>query len=158
MTADNLEDHVKPEDLEFMSDTSAAMLSKTPRGSRILIYTMLFAVLVSLIWASLAELDEITRGMGKVIPSSRLQVVQNLEGGILEELFVQEGELVEEGQPLLRLDDTRFRSTYRESAVEYYSELARAARLRAELSGKDVKFPEELTDYREYIERGKTYF
>lgn len=157
-TTDNLEDHVKQEDLEFMSDTSAAMLSKTPRGSRILIYTMLFAVLVSLIWATFSELDEITRGMGKVIPSSRLQVVQNLEGGILEELFVQEGELVEEGQSLLRLDDTRFRSTYRESAVEYYSELARAARLKAELSGADIRFPEELNDYREYIEREQLIF
>lgn len=153
-----LEEHVKPEDLEYMSDTSAAMLMKTPRGGRLLIYMMLLAVFSAVIWASMAELDEITRGMGKVIPSSRLQVVQNLEGGILQELYAQEGELVEEGQLLLRLDDTRFRSTYRESAVEYYSELARAARLRAELSDKEIYFPAELDDYREYIEREKTIY
>ncbi|UYM18115.1 HlyD family type I secretion periplasmic adaptor subunit [Endozoicomonas euniceicola] len=154
----SLEEHVKPEDLEYMSDTSAAMLMKTPKGGRLLIYMMLLAVFSAVIWASVAELDEITRGMGKVIPSSRLQVVQNLEGGILQELYVQEGELVEEGQLLLRLDDTRFRSTYRESAVEYYSELARAARLKAELSGKDIYFPSELDDYREYIEREETIY
>ncbi|MET4692558.1 HlyD family type I secretion periplasmic adaptor subunit [Endozoicomonas lisbonensis] len=154
----SLEEHVKPEDLEYMSDTSAAMLMKTPRGGRLLIYMMLLAVFSAVIWASVAELDEITRGMGKVIPSSRLQVVQNLEGGILQELYVQEGELVKEGQLLLRLDDTRFRSTYRESAVEYYSELARAARLKAELSGQDIYFPSELDDYQEYIDREETIY
>ena len=154
----SLEEHVKREDLEFMSDTSAAMLMKAPKGSRVLIYTMLFAVFVALIWTSFAELDEITRGMGKVIPSSRLQVIQNLEGGILEELLVQEGELVEEGQELLRLDDTRFRSTYRESAVEYYSELAKAARLTAELSGDNIHFPAELDEYPEYVRREQAVF
>lgn len=143
----------KPEDLEFISDTSAAMLMKTPRGGRWLIYTVLLAFFSAVVWASLANLDEITRGVGKVIPSSRLQVIQNLEGGILEKLFVQEGELVETGQPLLQLDDTRFRSTFRESAVEYYSELARAARLRAELGGTDIQFPDELQDYQDYINR-----
>ena len=153
-----LEDNVNPEDLEFMSDTSAAMLMKTPRGGRLLIYTMLLALFSAIVWASFAHLDEITRGMGKVIPSSRLQVIQNLEGGILEELFVQEGQLVEPGQPLLQLDDTRFRSTFRESAVEYYSELARAARLKAELSGKDIQFPDELLDYQDYINRELSIF
>ena len=153
-----LEEDVKPEDLEFMSDTSAAMLMKTPRGGRLLIYTMLLAFFATIVWASFAHLDEITRGMGKVIPSSRLQVIQNLEGGILDELFVQEGELVEAGQPLLQLDDTRFRSSFRESAVEYYSELARAARLKAELSGKEIKFPSELQDYQDYINRELSIF
>ena len=154
----SLEEHMKPEDLEYMSDTSAAMLMRTPRGGRLLIYMMLLAVFTTIVWATVAELDEITRGMGKVIPSSRLQVVQNLEGGILQEIYVQEGELVEEDQLLLRLDDTRFRSTYRESAVEYYSELARASRLKAELSGKDIYFPPELNDAREYIDREKAIY
>ena len=119
---------------------------------------MLLAFFSAVIWASFSRLDEITRGSGKVIPSSRLQVVQNLEGGILEKLFVHEGELVEAGQPLLQLDDTRFRSTFRESAVEYYSELAKAARLKAELSGKDIQFPAELQDYQDYINRELSIF
>ncbi|WP_081869805.1 HlyD family type I secretion periplasmic adaptor subunit [Endozoicomonas numazuensis] len=148
-----LEENISPEDLEYMSDTSAAVLMKTPRGGRLLIYTMLLAIGSAIIWASVAPLDEITRGMGKVIPSTHLQVIQNLEGGILEELFVREGELVKEGQPLLQLDDTRFKSTFRESAVEYYSELAKAARLKAELSGTPLKFPPELSDHQSYVDR-----
>ena len=71
----------------------------------------------------------------------------------MEELFVQEGQLVQEGQPLVQLDDTRFKSTFRESAVEYYSDLAKAARLKAELSGKPLKFPPELGDYQDYVNR-----
>ncbi|MGI9280293.1 MAG: HlyD family type I secretion periplasmic adaptor subunit [Endozoicomonas sp.] len=151
--ASPLEENVSPEDLEYMSDTSAAMLMKTPKGGRLLIYTMLLAIGSAIVWASLAPLDEITRGMGKVIPSTHLQVIQNLEGGILEELFVHEGELVKEGQALLQLDDTRFKSTFRESAVEYYSELAKAARLKAELSGNPLKFPPELSDHQAYVDR-----
>lgn len=153
--ASPLEENVSPEDLEYMSDTSAAMLMKTPKGGRLLIYTLLLAIGAALAWASMAPLDEITRGMGKVIPSSQLQVIQNLEGGILEELFVEEGELVKVGQPLLQLDDTRFKSTFREGAVEYYSELAKAARLKAELSGKALSFPPELDDYQDYVSREK---
>ncbi|WP_252177987.1 HlyD family type I secretion periplasmic adaptor subunit [Endozoicomonas sp. 4G] len=149
----SLEDNVSPEDLEYMSDTSAAMLMKAPTGGRLLIYTMLLAIGSAITWASLAPLDEITRGMGEVVPSSHLQVIQNFEGGILEELYVREGELVKEGQPLLQLDDTRFKSTFREGAVEYYSELARAARLRAELSGNPLKFPPQLNDYQDYVDR-----
>ena len=149
----SLEDNVSPEDLEYMSDTSAAMLMKTPRGGRLLIYMMLLAIGCAITWASVAPLDEITRGLGKVVPSTHLQVIQNLEGGIMEELFVQEGQLVQEGQPLVQLDDTRFKSTFRESAVEYYSELAKAARLKAELSGKPLKFPPELGDYQDYVNR-----
>ena len=146
-------EEVSPEDMEYMSDTSAAMLMRTPKGGRLLIYVMMLAIGSSLIWASMAPLDEITRGVGNVIPSSRLQVIQNLEGGILETLFVQEGELVREGQPLMQLDDTRFTSTFREGAVEYYSELARAARLSAELTGKNLKFPPELDEYQDYVNR-----
>ncbi|WP_422409803.1 MULTISPECIES: HlyD family type I secretion periplasmic adaptor subunit [unclassified Endozoicomonas] len=154
----SLEDNVSAEDLEYMSDTSAAMLMKAPRGGRLLIYTMLLAIGSAITWASLAPLDEITRGMGEVVPSSHLQVIQNFEGGILEELFVQEGELVKEGQPLLQLDDTRFKSTFREGAVEYYSELAKAARLSAELSGKPLKFPPELSHYQDYVDRERQIY
>ena len=146
-------EEVSPEDMEYMSDTSAAMLMKTPKGGRLLIYIMMLAIGSSLIWANMAPLDEITRGVGNVIPSSRLQVIQNLEGGILETLFVQEGELVREGQPLMQLDDTRFTSTFREGAVEYYSELARAARLNAELTEKNLEFPPELDEYQDYVNR-----
>lgn len=149
---------IREEEMEFISDKNAAVLMKTPKGGRFLIYTTLLAIMIALIWASVAPLAEITRGMGIVIPSSRLQVVQNLEGGILEELYVVEGQYVKANEPLMQLDDTRFVSSYRESAVEYYSELARAARLRAELSGTELKFPEELNNYQDYMAREKDIF
>ena len=149
---------VQEEEMEFISDKNAALLMKTPTGGRFLIYTMLAALLICIIWASMAPLAEITRGMGIVVPSQRLQVVQNLEGGILEEIFVQEGRQVAKGELLMQLDDTRFTSNYRESAVEYYSELAKAARLKAELSGQALKFPPELDNHQDYIARERDIF
>ncbi|MGI2029308.1 HlyD family type I secretion periplasmic adaptor subunit [Endozoicomonas acroporae] len=155
---EKIEDTVLPDDMEYISDTNVAMLIRTPKGGRLLIYTMLLALFSSIVWASVARLDEITRGLGIVIPSSRLQVVQNLEGGILEQIFVAEGQQVHSGQALMQLDDTRFSSTFRESAIEYYSELAKAARLRAELSGETLNFPAELDDYPAYMEREREIF
>ena len=152
------EPEVLPEDMEYISDTNVAVLIKTPRGGRLLIYTMLLALISAIVWASFARLDEITRGLGTVIPSSRLQVVQNLEGGILEKIFIKEGEQVKSGQPLMQLDDTRFSSSFRESAIEYFSELAKAARLKAELSGEVLSFPEELNDYPDYVKREREIF
>ncbi len=155
---DDVQEDASEEDLEFMSDTSAAMLIKTPKGGRMLIYTMLVALGSAITWASFAPLDEITRGMGSVVPSSHLQVIQNLEGGILKQLYVKEGQLVKSGQPLLQLDDTRFQSSYREGAVEYYSELAKSARLKAELSGEELVFPKELDEYAKYTDRERDVF
>ncbi len=149
---------IPKEDMEYVSDANAALLMKTPRGGRLLIYTMLLALVSAIVWASHASLDEITRGMGIVIPSSRLQVVQNLEGGILDEIFVQEGEQVVAGQPLMQLDDTRFASSFRESDIEFQSEMAKAARLKAEFSGGALVFPEELMDHPDYVKREKDIY
>ena len=146
------------EDMEYISDTNAAVLMKTPKGGRLLVYAALLALLVAIVWANLSSLDELTRGTGIVIPSSRLQVVQNLEGGILKKVFVKEGEHVRSGQPLMQLDDTNFSSSFREGAIEYFSELAKAARLSAELSGGELSFPEELNDYPAYVNREKEIF
>ncbi|MFK0570109.1 HlyD family type I secretion periplasmic adaptor subunit, partial [Endozoicomonas sp.] len=151
-------ENIHEEDMEYISDANAAMLMKTPRGGRLLIYTMLLALVSAITWASFARLDEITRGMGIVIPSSRLQLVQNLEGGILEKLFVAEGQQVAAGQPLAQLDDTQFSSNFRESAIEYYSQMAKAARLKAELSGEPLEFPEALGDYSDYVDREKDVY
>ena len=155
---DDIQENVSDEEMEFMSDTSAAMLIRTPRGGRLLIYTMLLALFSLIIWASFAPLDEITRGMGSVVPSSRLQVIQNLEGGILKELYVEEGQRVAAGEPLLQLDDTRFQSSFREGAVEYFGSLAKAARLKAELSGSKLVFPKELRKHPHYTSRERDIF
>lgn len=149
---------VKPEDLEYITDTNAAVLLKTPTGGRLLIYTVLACIVSAIAWANIARVDEITRGMGTVIPSSRLQVVQNLEGGILKQVFVEEGQQVLAGEALMQLDDTQFSSSFREGAIEFHSELARAARLQAELNGGDIVFPPELDGHDTYKERALTVF
>jgi membrane fusion protein, adhesin transport system len=144
---------MQKEDIEFISDSREATLaSKTPFAS-LVIYVLLAFIIVALIWAKFAVLEEVTVGEGKVIPSSQVKKIQNLEGGILAELLVQEGEIVKKGQMLAKLDDTRFKSEYREGREQYLGFLARIARLTAEVSDKDkVTFPPEVVkNGEEYI-------
>lgn len=98
-----------------------------------------------LAWASQAELEEVTRGSGRVIPSSREQVIQSLEPGVLTELRVREGERVERDQLLLRIDDTRASALYRELQGKIIALSAQAARLRAEAYGGALQFPAEVS-------------
>lgn len=129
------------DDAPFMSDPNAAVIIGASRSSHlILVFTAIFIV-VALVWAAFANLDEVTRGEGKVIPSAKIQVVQNLEGGILTEILVREGDFVDKDQPLLRLDDIRFSSSYRETRSKYLTLLARSARFYAEANGKPVEIP-----------------
>lgn len=102
------------------------------RASTALVWATGITLLVALLWAGFFELDEITRAQGKVIPSSREQVIQILDAGVLSELLVREGSAVEKGQVLLRIDDTRSGAVYREVQEKYFALLALAARLRAE--------------------------
>lgn len=129
---------VKPQpneaELAYVDDISAAMLQRTPGHTRRLLYLLAAVVLTFLLWAAWAQVDEVTIGLGRVIPSQHTQVIQNLEGGILKELFVNEGQQVERDQPLLRLDDTRFRSDLRGTEEERASLQGLVARLRAQLA------------------------
>ncbi len=135
---------VPAEDAEFMSEVSAATLESAHRaGHSLLVLTLLFFVAAAW-WAYVTELDEVTRGDGKVIPSSKVQVIQNLEGGILAEVLVDEGATVEKSQVLLKIDDTRFASSFRETQLKYWELLARNARLEAESEGKPFVVPEEV--------------
>ena len=138
-------DKVRPEDLEFMSDASAAVLLRAPRGGRLILWGGFLFIVAALLWASWAELDEVTSGVGQVIPSSQIQVVQNLEGGIIAEILVKNGDVVEKGQVLIRIDDTRFSSSLREARQRYYSLLLHKARLEAEAEGRDMQIPPEIT-------------
>ncbi len=133
---------LRRDDAGFMSDVNAAVLIGASRSSHLILVTTVLFFFVALIWAANADIDEVTRGEGKVIPSDKIQVIQNLEGGILNEILVEEGELVEKGQPLLRLDDTRFSSTYRETRLKYLDLLAKSARLKAEAEDHTLQIPE----------------
>jgi adhesin transport system membrane fusion protein len=96
------------------------------------------------VWAAFAQLDEVARGEGKVIPSSQLQIIQSFDGGVVQEVLVREGQVVEKGDLLLRIDPTRFISTFRENRAEYLSLQARAARLHALTSNTGLVFADDL--------------
>lgn len=108
-------------------------------------------ILVAVIWAWFGVLDEVSTGTGKVIPSSRDQVLQSLEGGILTELYVHEGDQVQAGQVVARLDATRSQSNVGESAARYRAALAAAARLNAEVNDQPLSFPAELNKFPDLI-------
>lgn len=112
--------------------------------SSVIIWIVGIGLLVLLTWAWLFKLEEVSTGTGKVIPSSKEQVIQSLEGGILTKLNVKEGEIVEQGQVLAQLDPTRFESNVGESASLLISSRATAARLRAEVTGAPLSFPPEV--------------
>jgi adhesin transport system membrane fusion protein len=112
-------------------------------GHLIIWFSLLFFIIAG-VWANYAMLDEVTRGVGKVIPSSHVQVVQNLEGGIVSELLVKAGDVVDQGQVLLRIDDTRFASSFRESQVKAQSLQAKIARLTAESQGVAFQISKDL--------------
>jgi adhesin transport system membrane fusion protein len=133
-----------PDDAEFMSEVSAATLETAHRAGHSLLILSVVFFLVAGWWAYITSLDEVTRGEGKVIPSSKIQVIQNLEGGILSDVMVTEGQIVEKDQVLLKIDDTRFSSSVRETELKYYELLARSTRLKAESDGVDFIVPEEV--------------
>lgn len=119
------------------NEVNKALIDDSPRVVRITLWAILAFFVIMIAWASLADIDEVTRGDGKAIPSSRLQKIQNLEGGIVAEVFVHEGEVVKAGAPLLRLDDTRFRSNAGESEADRLALEARIQRLTAQLDNKE---------------------
>lgn len=144
-----------------MSEVRAAMvLDAHPLAGLSLL--LLVAVLgAGGVWASNATLDEVTVGHGVVIPSSREQVIQSLEGGILSELHVHEGDIVDKGQVLLRIDDTRYTASLREGLARERALRAAIARLRAEAGGGELSFPAgvpaELVDLETELYRSRKH-
>jgi len=129
---------------EPLPEVRKALIEDAPRLVRLTIWGLVAFVLFLVLWAHFAIVDEVTRGEGKAIPSSRLQKIQNLEGGIVAELFVREGQIVEAGDPLLRLDDTRFASNVGETEADRLALAARVERLSAEVEGRDLAMPEHV--------------
>ncbi|WP_156964136.1 HlyD family type I secretion periplasmic adaptor subunit [Trabulsiella guamensis] len=115
----------------------------------ILLSTLLFVV--AGVWAWFGILDEVSTGTGKVVPSSREQILQSLDGGILAELTVREGDQVQAGEIVARLDPTRSESNVGESAARYRASLASSARLYAEVNDLPLTFPASLNAWPELI-------
>ena len=128
----------------FEADSDYAILQQEPLRARILLKSVGIALAIAVMWAAVSRLDEVTRGEGKVIPSRQLQVLQSLDGGVVEEILVKEGDVVDAEQVLLRIDPTRFASSVRESRVQYSALVVKAARLKALTEGTPFKVPDEI--------------
>ena len=99
----NRKQKVSQSDLTFLSDRNAAIMLKAPKGSRIILWSIFVFVMAAIVWAHYTSIDEVTVGEGTVVPSSQVQVIQNLEGGILKAISVRAGQAVEEGQLLMTI-------------------------------------------------------
>ncbi|MGQ0622444.1 MAG: HlyD family type I secretion periplasmic adaptor subunit [Panacagrimonas sp.] len=113
------------------ADADWARLAQEPLRARALLRWTGVVLLVLIVWAAFAEVDEVTKGEGRVIPSSQLQIVQSVDGGVVEEIKVRAGQLVNPGTLLLRIDQTRFQSTLRDNRSQYLALRIKAARLEA---------------------------
>jgi len=143
----------KKTDLEYMKSLSSAVLEKSSSSSRLVLWTIVLAIAWLLIWADNAPIDEITRGAGKVIPTHKIQVVQNLEGGIVSKVFVKDGDFVKEGQPLLKLQDIMFSSTYEENRLKIKELEAKIIRLKAEANDKPFVAPKsDDEDFKAFLD------
>lgn len=131
-----------------MSDSSRKTAPKSLAGSLLLVVILVFLI-TAWVWASVTELDEVTRGQGKVVPSRSLQVVESLEGGVIESIQVQRGQTVKQGDVLMVLNAGLLEGNYQESQQRYYALMARSQRLRTEVQAIDdpalpLEFPPEL--------------
>ncbi|MDR1709310.1 MAG: HlyD family type I secretion periplasmic adaptor subunit [Candidatus Accumulibacter sp.] len=128
----------------FVLDTDYAIIQQEPLRARIVLVMTALALAVAIAWASVSRIDEVTRGEGKVIPSRQLQVLQSLDGGVVSEISVHEGDVVEPDQVLLTIDQTRFVSSVRENRAQILALQAKAARLRALAENVPFVLPPEL--------------
>ncbi len=115
----------------WQQDAHRAYVEQQPLRARALLYVVALIVVALVAWAAIAEIDEVTRGQGKVIPSRQVQVIQSQDGGVVTEILVREGDAVRQGQLLVRLDQTRSQSSLRENLSEYQALVVKAERLRA---------------------------
>lgn len=135
---------INPRDIELLSDSNAALFQAAPRFGSMVILGFFAFILIFIIWANFAEIDEITVGEGKVIPSSQVQVIQNLEGGIVSDVLVKVGDLVKKDQIIMKLDPTRFSSSMGETQAKYDALLAKVTRLQAEATDQAFQAPAAL--------------
>ncbi len=119
-----------------INEVNQAVIDDSPRVMRITLWAIFAFFICMFFWSALADIDEVTRGEGRAIPSARLQKIQNLEGGIVAQVYVRDGDIVNAGAPLIRLDDTRFRSNAEETGADRLALQARVERLTAQTNGE----------------------
>lgn len=158
-TKETVRTAVRRDDLEYVQSARAAVKGDSLAGANFLLFGIVGVVVASVIWAANAKIDEVTKGQGKVIPSSSIQTIQNLEGGIVAEIFISEGSKVEKGEIIVRIDDTLSASSYRENLAKSQALSAALARLNAEARELDgIDFPDTLKSREDLIRRETALF
>lgn len=136
--------HETKEELDWVGDADWARIQQEPLRARFLLRWIGGILLVLLIWAGFAKIDEVTRGMGKVTPSLQLQVIQAVDPGVVSEIAVKDGQPVVQGQLLMKIDQTRYLSSLQENQSQYVALQAKAARLRAIADNRPFNLPPEV--------------
>ena len=146
-------------DYEFMHSLSAAVLQSTPNKLRTVMYFWVVAIAMFILWAYFAQIDEIARGDGDIVPSGENQMIQNLEGGIIEEILVKEGQSVEKGQLLIKINNEKSKSSFSTNAIKADALEAKVVRLKAESSGMSFKVTKEMIKRMpQFIENEKSLY
>jgi len=157
--SNNENQNLSKRDYEFMHSLSAAVLEVAPTRLRFVLYFWIAAIFLFLTWANFALIDEIARGDGEIIPSGENQIIQNLEGGIVEEILVLEGQEVKKGQVLLKIDNQQSQSSYSSNAIKADAIEAKILRLSAESSGKKFTVSDKLKKrIPEFVENEESLF
>jgi adhesin transport system membrane fusion protein len=136
--------HHQDSDLAYMRSLSAAIVQRSPHYLVMTVAITAVILLSAVLWMAWAEIDVVVRGNGKVIPSRQVQLIQSLEGGVVSEILVREGEMVEANQPLLKVSDVAFSGSFEENRLLYYELSAKSARLKAEAYDTDFEYDKEL--------------
>ena len=139
-------------DMEYMNDLQAALINQKTSASRVLLYLISAILVIALIWAKFTRVEEVTVGEGTVIPAQREQNIQSLEGGILAKLLVHEGDIVDRGTVLARIDPTRADTAYQEVVSKIISLKATISRLRAEAYDLPLNFSKDVQAYPSVIQ------
>lgn len=136
----------KIKETDFMSELDAATKMRPATSATLMLFSIMGLVVFAIIWAGIAKVEVLTRGQGQVVPSQDIQVVQSLEGGIVEELLVGPGDVVKRDQVLMRLSDIQFSSEERGTEARFLGLEAKKARLNAEAGGEEFAMPPEVSE------------
>ncbi len=133
-----------PNSQDWVVDAQWEKMQQQPASAKLLLYIICISIFTLIVWAGFAHLDEVARGEGRVIPSHKLQVVQSYDGGMIEQIFVREGQVVNAGDVLIKIDPTRFISSFRENQAKVLSLTAKVERLKALTQKKPLVFSPSL--------------
>jgi len=135
-----------PPGQDWVLEAKWSRIMQTPVKAKGLLYLVSIVLFLLVVWSYFAEIDEVAKGDGKVIPSQQLQVLQSYDGGIVQDILVTEGQTVKAGQVLLKVDPTRFLSSLEENTTQFAALAAKVQRLSALTQGKALRFNKELQE------------